>query len=499
MNRFSQSFATSVIAFALSACGGGNSGSGGSDGDISLIGSVDSIDYSIQRSAGLADHFLNLFGSSAYALGTGTAVDQIVAIPYNRVNGQAALDDAVTGDLGADGSFSLSLDSSRDYVLLLVNSTATQPQEKVVAYVTMASSTTGDSVVSLPISHANATIDLGKVSPRVGYSDEASGERSAEDLAVDFSESLDSLLERAKFDDAYKNLVNEYLNTSGNNWWRAQVEFEWYGGGDPGIFATSVPTDISGYRYDGYRVFFDNNSSEMDFSRLCNQTDSLEIAPPSLVTIVDQYNGNSIIGTIDISDPASNGNVAVSSNDSNYCYDAATYEMAFSANSGSNGVFFGVPAGALIQDNPPDGWWTLSLNNTQKAVFELGAMKPVDASGNPEVFLPLPSFTVDGAGKITGISITWMEYIGSAYQAVDMGAVDDLVTDSFIEIGWDGGGSGTEVRDLVYNNSSSNLLTSVTPTKDWDFNGTAGNPVTWIKIGYTMAGVNYAVVWEPGR
>lgn len=498
MKKFSQSFTTSVIVLALSACGG-NSGSGGSDGDISLIGSVDNIGYSIQRSPSFAERFLDLLGNSVYALGTGTTVDQIVAIPYNREKGQAALDAAVTGDLGTDGSFSLSLDGSRDYVLLLVNSTATQPQDKVVAYVTMESSTTGDSVVALPISHANSTIDLGKVSPSTGYSDEASGERSAEDLAVDFSASLESLLARAKFDDAYKNLVNEYLNTNGSTWWRAQVQFEWYGGGDPAIFSTSAPTDISGYRYDGYRVYFDNNSSEMDFSRLCDQSDSLEIAPPALVTIIDQYNGNSIVGTIDTSAPADNGNVAVRSGDSNYCYDAVNYEMAFSANNGSSGVFFGVPVGALILDNPPDGWWTLSLNGTQKAVFDLGAMKPVDASGNPEVFLPLPSFTVDGAGKITGISVAWMEYAGSTYQTVDVSAVDDLVEDSFIEIGWDGGGSSTEVSDIVYNNSISNLLTSAIPTKDWDFNGTAGNPVTWIKMGYTMAGINYAVVWESGR
>ncbi len=494
MKRFSQSITASVIVLALSAC----SGDGG-DNNISLIGSVDNINYSIQSSPSLADRLLNLFGNSAYALGTGTSVDEIVAIPYNRVNGQAMLDSAVTGDLGVDGSFSLSLDASQDYVLLLVNSTATQPQDKVVAYVTMASSTTGDSVVSMPVSHASATIDLGKVSPSASHSDEASGERSAEDLAVDFSASLESLLARAKFDDAYKNLVNEYLNTSGSNWWRAQVQFEWYGGGDPSIFASSAPTDISAYRYDGYRVYFDNNSAEMNFSRLCSKTDSLEIAPPSPVTIIDQYNGNSTVGTIDVSNPADNGNVAVSSGNSNYCYDAVNDEMAFSAKSGSNGVFFGVPVGSLIKNNPPDGWWTLGLNGTQKAVFELGAMKPVDASGNPEVLLPLPSFTTDAAGKITGISVTWMEYNGSTYQAVDVNGVNDLVADSFIDIGWDGGGSGTEVNDLIYNGSSRNLLTSATPSKDWDFNGTAGNPVSWINIAYTMAGVNYAVVWEPGR
>ena len=495
MKRCSRSIFASVIVLGLSAC----SGSGGGDGDISLVGSVDSINYNIRRSPSFAERILDLFGNSAYALGTGTTVDQIVAIPYNRENGQAVVDAAVTGNLGADGGFSLSLDGSRDYILLLVNSTVTQPQEKVVAYVTMESSTTGDSVVSLPISHANSTIDLGKVSPSTGYSDEATGERSTEDLAVDFSASLESLLARAKFDDAYKNLVNEYLNTNGSTWWRAQVEFEWYGGGDPAIFATSAPTDISGYRYDGYRVYFDNNSSEMNFSRLCDQTDSLEIAPPSLITIIDQYNGNSFIGSIDASNPVSNVNVNVSSDNSNYCYDAVTYETAFSANSGANGVFFGVPAGALIQDNPPDGWWTLSLNSTQKAVFELGAMKPVNASGTPKVFLPLPSFTFNGDGKITAISVSWMEYTGSAYQAVDVDTVDDLVTGSFIEIGWDGGGSGAEVSDIVYNGSNSNLLTSATPVKDWDFNGTAGNPVTWIKMAYTMAGVNYAVVWEPGR
>ena len=182
MKRFSQSITASVIVLALSAC----SGDGG-DNNISLIGSVDNINYSIQSSPSLADRLLNLFGNSAYALGTGTSVDEIVAIPYNRVNGQAMLDSAVTGDLGVDGSFSLSLDASQDYVLLLVNSTATQPQDKVVAYVTMASSTTGDSVVSMPVSHASATIDLGKVSPSASHSDEASGERSAEDLAVDFS------------------------------------------------------------------------------------------------------------------------------------------------------------------------------------------------------------------------------------------------------------------------------------------------------------------------
>ncbi|HEB81367.1 MAG TPA: hypothetical protein ENJ11_00735 [Gammaproteobacteria bacterium] len=501
MRRFSQSITVSVIALALSACGGGGSSTGGGGGgsSISLTGSIDNTAYNVQSSPSLADRLLNLFGSSAYALGSGTTVDQIVAIPYNRANGQATLDAAVTGDLDADGRFSLGLDASRDYVLLLVNSKATQPQDKVVAYITMASSTTGDSVVSLPVSHANSSIDLGNVSPNASYSDEASGEQSAEDLAVDFSASLESLLARAKFDDAYKNLVNEYLNTSRRTWWRAQVQFEWYGGGDPSIFASSAPTDISAYRYDGYRVYFDNNSTEMDFSRLCDKTDTLEIAPPSPVTIIDQYSGNTTIGTIDTSTPADNGAVAVNGGDPNYCYDAVNSEMAFSANSGSSGVFFGVPVGMLLQDNPPDGWWTVRLNSTQKAVFELGAMKPVDTSGKPEVFLPLPSFTVDGAGKITGISVTWMEYNGSTYQAVNVSEVDDLVADSFIEIGYDGGGSGTEVTDLVYNDASSNLLTSATPVIDWDFNGSAGNPVSWIKMGYTMAGVNYAVVWEPGR
>ena len=493
MKNISLPITVSVIALALNACGGGDGGG------IALTGSIDNTTYNVQGKPGLADRMLNVFGKGAYALGSGNTVDQVVAIPYNRANGKARLEAAVTGDLDASGGFSLSLDASQDYILLLVNTAATRPQDKVIAYVTMASSTTNDSVVSIPVSSASRTIDLGKVSPNASRSDEASGERSAEDLAVDFNASLETLLARAKFDDAYKNLVNEYLNTSRTSWWRAQVQFEWYGGGSPAMFASSAPTDISGYRYDGYRVYFDNNSAEMDYSRLCSQTDSLEIAPPSMVTIIDQYNGNSVIDAIDASTPADNSNVAMNSGDTNYCYDAVNSHMAFSGNSGSSGVFLGVPVGALLQDNPPEGWWIVRLNGAQKAVFELGAMKPVDASNYPEVFLPLPSFTVDGAGKITGVSVTWMEYNGSAYQTVKVSDVDDLVADSFIELGYDGGGSGPEVTDLVYNDASSNLLTSATFTKDWDFNGSAGNPVSWIKMAYTMAGVNYAVVWEPGR
>lgn len=462
-----------ALGFVIHGCSGGGSSSGeSSNNNIHLSGTIGNGYTPPAKPTGLFAKALSVLGlgTPAYAVG-GPFVDQVIAIPVN--GGSLAARDMASSVTSAisttDQTFSLSLSKSADWLLVLIDSTATGTNRFVGS---LGISTGSDSLLNLPATDAAiATLGLGLVSRPVSTSNDAVSANTV--TGTQFSMSAAQLTTLAKTDDVFrnaKNIINNYDLTS-KVWYQLRPDFFWKGDYAGIQDADVAPTT---YAYNGYNFQFDSNSIELTMDDICgtdingNPTTkkTVELYPSGTVTTLDG------LRTYPSTTSFSNDLISCGTKTENGLPVRYGSDSDFSA-TGYNPISYTFAMGNLGGDIPP-GYWDYKVNGTTKASFDVAVSKPFNSSGLINV--PVPVLKVNttigtlGAGLITSVDVTW-------YILNDAGNGYVLLTDRTILKHLIGSSDwAIESPGVQFNRENNYFIptteTTITPTQEWYYNNT---------------------------
>lgn len=501
-----------TLLLALGGCLtiSGCSDDGGGSSKLTISAQVGS-DYNVAYTPTLTDHMLAaLVGKPAMALNSGANVDQVVAIPTTE--GTFVTNMLHTADIANDGRFSLSLERSYGWVLLLVDSQAISAEQKVGAYVT-ARVTQDDTLVAYSADTLSGSLDLGVLSQ--------SGNEAVGSSANAFALSLDDIKAVAQSDDAYKHLINDYLNYDEDKGtgYTLQPIFNWSGPSLTTLGNVDAPANsIASYQSDGLQLNLQtNDTATLNLpDGICDGSQNYTLYPPS--TILDtngmSYDANSGMGN-DGSSPDNNIGSSQSGNwlqdGRYYCYDH-DFGMQWYG-SGDNALFgfSGANANLLVPaQGMPEGQWLLKHNGNTVAWFDLAISAPLDSAGH--LVTPFPSLRInhESDGRITSVEVHWHIYDAATAQYVTLNteqlqAIDHLIAHSFISMhDEDGPDINTpQTIDILGGPQYSNALVQSIDLGEntaylSDSSGdVSGNLVpTLVKVGYHLGGIEYQFGWN---
>lgn len=503
MVNYSRTALMSAIAIAVSACGGGGGSSGG-DGSIKMSGVVGS-GYTVPAQTTAASLITDfLFGKQSHAI-SGSSVDKVVAIPYTpgaMIGGPTAKGSIEVDIDPTDQSFELPLSDVYDWVLLLVNSAATNPEEKVVAYVTMSAGAV-ENLLAMPLTEATDDVNLGTVNQNPQNPEEVESSRNTDSLATSFSLTSEQLLLMAKTDDAYKNFVNLYINydKSTDSYYAPTIRFNWESNMPmSSTIGASVQPDMAfnGNAYKNYFLYmsFDNTKNTPSLADLCAGTSTLVLEPPADVTTslsAYTYGPTGADGLVIPDWTASSADLCVNGERVDF----------------GNEVITSYPPGESFTGDIPSGWWKLRNRTATDTVgsvvgeFDLGVLMPRDAGGNVTVPVPVPRLTTAADGTITRIDVDWYVYdkASSSYQQVtDLSILDKTIYNNFFSIysiALDGGpNDGAYMTD---NRAFTTIDATTLFNNQWvvpDATPPAGaSNIYEFVLSYNMAGNQYSFAW----
>jgi hypothetical protein len=468
-----------VLGITIHACSGGGGGSSGGGSDpgtsVQLSGSVASGGggYTVAMSRRQVFYAKALsmlgFASPAFAVAPpppGPIVDKIVAIPMDR--GSLAswnMQNSVTQDINnADGSFSLSLSTHHDWLLVLINSQATGTV-KYVGSVAMDTSL-ADSLLNLPATDAAIlSLPLGTLSLS-GSNDDAISSGTV--TAADFSMTADQLTAMAKSDDLFRNAMNivnnygnAYLGNGPTDWYMMRPDFFWL---DSGATLTTGYSNPLNMAYQGMNFQIDTNTTNVTMTSICGTAGVVKLYPPSVVSLSGTlYDHTTPIANSGLNCATLNGTAKETLSSSLYATNAYGGKISYSV------------LGSIITNPVPPGYWEWRENDVPKAAFEVGNVNPpVTATGKPMGFVPSFLLHVDGTNKILSVDIKWWYWNGSSYVEV----IDKSVLKHFInsaEVKFDVG-MGTPDRKTCEMYVDPTTTTNVAPSS---FAGTGNCSSDW--------------------
>lgn len=447
-----------LLVLILPACGGGDT----DNASVRLMGS-------------LGDGYAST--ESGEPAGDDQGVSAVCTLPASIRNSSdmdrslrsTLLHRVAHNNIAADGSFSVEVDRSLGVtVYLLVNTSATNATNKVVGY--LAVQDEGQSLVSIPNSGIKADIDLGKVN-RTG--NEALSSATLGQLADRFSLAPALLQSMARNDEILKGVKNTYINydSSSGQFYLAVVNFEWVASPSNGFTGTkNVYTQPDASQFVGYSIAV--STSEFDppsLSALVDESAVVSLHPP---VSVESMEGSETFAPDTPIDSSGLGEISTLPGDMQYSVSSNGWFQAL-----DNGQFreygFGGREKFFKTEQVP-GWWTLKVDGTPRAWFDLAVAMPV-SNQKPRSFFPAIRVNVGDGGKVTGLDIQWYYYDFSvgAYQQVsdptvvsylfprlsvylyDMRGGDNRIELGFRNIssyssltGWSGGLEGSNVDDF---------------------------------------------------
>ena len=486
-----------ALTLALSACGGGSSGGGNS---LTVSGNINTADYPLAAAPGFSQKLASWLGfKPAYAQEI-RSVDTLVAIPSDGGNIDIGVYDNIkTASISADGGFDLTLTKEYDWVLLLVNSQALTPDQKVVAYVTVPASVAvaeDGSLIDLPFSSATGSeIDLGKISASTQDSRAARTENDAVDIEAHLSLTLDELKKYAKSDGAYRHFANVYRNYSARSgeFFFPTVEWTWQGRNVAEIgTAYSDPAEFGSVQE---AASIEANTQAIAFDEICDSSVSFGLFPPKEITINGVSYGPSA-GFMN--ENMTQGNYGGEP----YCYgDSSNFSQRTDGK--YSALFMYYP---LLQQS--DGFWRLNKGDQQIALFDFSLATPYDEGSHPLVFIPSIRVNRDASdiNLVTSIDIQWKQYDSASGSYIDV--KDDVVTDKLVGrafITMNDYSADAQDQDVSFGlYDYTGLLSGNIPVDgdyQWSFGFEASNPaegrahVSEISVGYEQGGIAYRFIW----
>lgn len=465
------------------ACGN-RDGSG--EPTVGLSASLNSTDYTVTGLSIFDKIWESIYAKSVFAVGE--TVNEVWALPlYNGEFHPSVFAYAKRATVTSSG-FELTLEK-RNWVLILLNTSAASRADQVVGYVAM---TVGDfGLQNIPLEAASGNLSLGELT-RSGT--ETRSSKTAEDNSATVGVTTANLLAMAKSDDTLKVIKNSYRNYNGSLFTTIKPFFAW----SKSTIGTSInntyssPASTIASDFKGYLFYMNSNDlSTVSFSRICAGSDTMTLLPPTSVT------NNSATKTFSPGDPFSSAYGTGSGQSGTSCGvgtnlyirdDSATYssvQFNFSANvsGGSNGY---------LAPPIPSGDWTLKVNSTTVASFEGNLGNPFESNDTTKPIVPVPAIQATVSGStISSVQLKWYQRAigGSTYTEIT--DATQLAQLSSVAIGLTDYGVSPR-RDEMSSTLTTSTGYSFTPsTYTW---GTTSG--VSISVSFTIFGVAYYYDWR---
>lgn len=450
-----------------------SAGCGGDDGNQStrkLSGKVGS-DWSVGSEASALRRLDSSdSGGIAHIVG-GSTVDTAVAIPLRTRNWA----DAIEVPVEADGTFTFDFGDQEESWLILLVYSAAPLEERIVAYVSMGAG--NDTMMAFP--PLERALDLGTVE-RSG--DEAVSRTSVEESTSSFTLSVEDLLAVAATDDAYKPLINGYLNydRDAGTFFDPQMQFRWQGSIATFLRGEASPESMI---FEGYSLDVRTNGLGVSPSDVCEGRSVLALYPPAEVRNIfgRAWAPEAPITTA----PPRDGAVG------SHCNDVGV------ADDGGGGGAKMLSFGRRLADLG-EGFWSLRLDDETIAAFDLGVRDP-NEGGAIRAPVAIPLVEEDDRGVIQSVSLRWYLFDGSTYvEVIDPTRLEQVLEGVSISISNDTSGP-TEYVDLSSTTDVATFEGSWTLTEELFSSEESTGNATTIAVGYYIAGNTYGFFWGPSE
>ncbi len=415
-----------VVIIGYNGCGGSKSSSGSSEvAKLVLTGKIGSSYVIAAAPSNILDRFCSIFQpQKAWASYSNGAINKVIAMPYEGgYLGEYTILESKLVDINLDGTFSLSLEKDRNWVLILVDSNATG-REKFVGYVAMKMNA-NDSALLAPVSSATASsLDIGTINQSATDTSLALTENTLTTTAFSLSQS--QLLDLAKNDDLLKIVKNLYFNYQGGIYWNLRPDYNWSGDYST-ISGTGFPNPSTFTFSGGYSFQLDSNFTGITIQQFIGPPTGtpkalLELYPPASVEAKDSgfiYN---------VSTPISNLNNTTGGPTAGGEWEAWANDFFAGERYGNISYSIGSLTGTI-----PSGFWKFGVTNTgtatllSSAEFDVAVASPISGT-TIKGFVPSIKLNVDGSKIITSVDIKWYYWNGSSYSEVtDTSALKSLV------------------------------------------------------------------------
>ncbi len=422
-----------VVIIGYNGCGGSKSSSGSSSvARLVLTGKIGSSYIIAAAPSNILDRFCSIFQpQKAWAAYSDGTVDKVIAMPYDSgYLGEYCLLEAKEAVINpADGTFSLSLEKDRNWVLILVDSSLTG-REKFVGYIALKVDAT-DSMLLAPVSSATAsTLDLGTI-------DQSADTYVAltQDVVTTtaFSLSQNQLLDLARNDDLLKIVKNLYFNYQGGIYWNLRPDYKW-SGDYSAISGTGFPNPSTHIFDGGYAFQLDSNFHGVTVQQFIGPPSGtfkalLELYPPSTVDgLAGGFGGGGAI--YDASTPISNANVNLATAGPTASGEWEAWSNDFFAGERGSDISYSTTS---LTGTVPIGLWKFGMTNTTtsallaSAEFDVAVASPISGT-IIKGFVPSIKVNVDGSNKIISVDIKWYAWSGTGYAEItDTSALKSLV------------------------------------------------------------------------
>jgi hypothetical protein len=409
-------------------------------------------------------------------------VDKILAIQSDRgYLGENSMETSRSAIINADGTFSISLETSKDWLLVLMDSTALG-SDQFVGYIALNAGT--ENLLQVPASTSTITsLDLGTIT--------ASGDTGQSDAPIDgsdFSLTSTQLLDLAKNDDAFKSVKNFVINydSATNVYYTLRPDFRWNGSYASINGAFQNP---SGYIYANYSSQLDSNTTTININKICGYEPQVivELAPPSDVTTSDFF-----VRTFNPGNPMSSANVICATAADNFI---EAYQDPGNSDFFATNRYGGVSQSwaAPLSGTIPGGNWLYYEGEQQKGQFDLAVASPLRLDNTIKGFVPSPRINTDGDGKITSVDIEWYSWDDLTSQYVkltDIGVLRYLIGTG--DVFFDNYTGDMRTYESIHFDPA--VDTSVTPSQYTWYYGTAGPENQQLKgfgVFYSSGGIGF--------
>lgn len=475
-----------LIVYAIGCGGGSSTSTAGGSGTVMLSGTLGT-GFS-PASASPSSPFPRSVSDNV--------VNRVMAIPnFAGVLNANSITQARTAAVAADGSFSLSLENDRNWVLVLEDTDALDPTERFVGYVALQVDPTS-SLLSIPVSAASAS------SLSIGTISRSGGDTGVTDNAVsasDFTMTAGELTTLARTDDLFKSVKNLVLNynQATGSYIVPMPTFEFRGDYNS---MDNAYAGAAGYVYRSYQISLLPNMPGFTIDDVCGSGPtkvSLALYPPAGTSVSDGAGT-----TYDDTTPIANdfAECSTASDGATEAKEPSTPPSGdFYASNREAGMGypvtleFGRGGGEGLVGDVPSGYWRYEVDNVLAGQFDVAVASPWQG-GFLRAVVPVLKVNRSGStGQISSIDIKWYrpnDTFTGYVELTDIAVLGQLMEFAVIELeNW----AGAERR---YENSflDPSAVTSYTPTNAWYWSGTnPGDPTqeAWgIHLSYGSAGVN---------
>ena len=387
-----------LIVSLLTACSG-------DENDAESKSTRENTENSVKKFKGQLSKELRKAPSKHKAISDIGDIDQILAFAIK--DGKADLDKTKSVPVDNEGKFELEFDGNTDkdtdWTMMMSNSNAATPEERLGNYISISEGDIG--LTSVPMGIALNDIDVGLLTKK---DDETTSQNSISDLSDNFVYNGIELLTLAALDSATKGAKNLYLNydSASEIYWNGMLTYNY-----SGVDGYNKFSNINSYEnhYSGWAIEMLTNRYEYsEIPKLCNGDYNIKLIPPSIILSKDNIE-NSTENPFDNKDLAVYENGYTCWNKTNKFGFIADYDKVLHV-----GIF------TTYQDDVPEGYWKVTQSDETVALFDFAVGSIFDKNGNYQVLMPSVKFTVDSSYKITKISIKWYRYDYSVKQYVEL-------------------------------------------------------------------------------